>query len=803
MNITAIKLLILSCIAILFIGCGEGLSGGDANGNGASNNSLLAITAKSFSSTATDGNVTLEISNQDITNISIEVKDIKLIADNYNIVITSISPSTVTFNGSNLTKTIQITFTYIGALGSSDISLNDIKLKYLKTVFSNLTDTHTSTNELVENIKLGSLPTNGNSTGSANNLLELIPYAPQTTINKANESITITLQVNDLNSSLPKPAVNEKINIIPIGPEDGNLDSFSKTTDSNGRVTFTYTSSDSPKYGTQLDLTIYSDKYPNIKKVLTLNFTAQNTSVVSNMYIAPSRFTISKGDETKTIKIVTVDNQNIGVSTGLTIEQPFNGDGNNYGSFNVSSLTTDSSGSASLTYTAPSDITNLHDRNITITENSANLKRTLQIHFASSTSDDTNATAYEINTVIPNSVPLDSKGAFVINIQKIGNTGEIITNTDVKDVNVSTHFAQQLTITDTNYNDAGVKTINFKTHSLSGTVIVDISAKIFDGTKDVNLKTSIPITIFSGPVAAVSLFYVSTVHDDDLGTFKDKYTIHAVDKYSNPVNSGVQLYPTLINGFKTISHNGEISNNGNTVFQDSTASFTTDVSLSDDDHLIILPSSNGFNKSYLGGWTINSINDNHHLTLTEDYNGMDTASLRYIIGNKNRLIADDIVTLADIQSTTGSYLTDENGNVQFIVTYDPMLVGHTLSLSAVAYDKDNNRSGISLRTNFRGKGYSYSAQNVANDGATHTSTISISILPIGSGPLANVNIVPASVFVTPENMCDINTSASNFTTNNNGEFTVSINTQGTSSDSDPKTCTVSWIPKNSSIYYEY
>jgi len=698
------KLLFIPIIVLFFTACGGGGSGTvNATGNKTSSNALI-ISAKSFSSTSSGGNVTLVVTSPNTPDISITMDDIKLLADKYNITITSITPASVTFNDPNLTKTIQINFTYTNVSGSSNITLSDIKVSYRKIVNSKLTNSQITTNEVDKNIALQSTNSSSN-TGSASN-----------TGSSSNTGST-----------------------------------------------------------------------PN--------------AVVANMYLAPSNFIITTDGETKTIKIVTVNSQNIGVSTHVTIEQPTNADNVDYGSFNVTSLTTNSSGIGSIVYTAPSDISGLSNRSIAVIEDSTNIKKTLQINFSQqSTNTDSNATAYEINAIVPNSIALKSDGTFVINIQKVGNPNILIANSDVKDVNISTDFGQLLTINDNNYNNSSTQTIHVTTHSLAGTAIVNISARVFDGTKDVTLTSSVPIIILSGPVAAVSLFYVSTAFDSDLGIFKDKYTIHAVDKYSNPVNSGVQLYPTLINGVKTVSYNGEISTSGSTNFKDSTASFTNNVKSSDDDHLIILPSQNGYRKDYLGGWTISRVDDNNNLTLVEDYYGENASSLHYIIGNKERLLAD-IVGLADIQSTTGTYLTDENGNVQFNVTYDPILVGHTLSLSAVAYDE--NRSGIALRSNFRGQGYSYSAENVANDGASHISTIGITILHSGGEPLVNINIVPSSVSVSPENKCSIDQSASNFTTDNNGQFTVSIITQGTPANDSEKICKVSWIPSNSSLYYEY
>jgi hypothetical protein len=610
------------------------------------------------------------------------MESVNLLADNYNIAISSITPSSLTFDTPNLTKTLQISFTYTNTSGSTDINLSDIKLSYKKVVLSKFSNTQITTDELTENFELP-----------------------------------------------PAPVVDD--------------------------------------------------------------------TVVTNVYLSPSDFIITTAGETKIIKVVTVNSKNIGISTNLTIEQLNNADNVDYGSFDATSLTTDASGSGSITYTAPDDISGLSSRSIIITEASTSIQKTLQVNFAHTT--DPNVTAYEISTVVPDSISLESDDTFVIKIQKVGNPNVLISDSDVKSVNVSTQFGQQLTIVESSYSDASTKTINVTTHSLSATVIVDVSAVVFDGTKDVTLTANLPITILSGPVAAVSLFYVSTEYDSSLGIFKDKYTIHAVDKFSNPVSSGVQLYPTLINGFKTVSHGGEIVVNGNTSFKDSSASFDTNVNLSDDDHLIILPSSNAFNKDYLGGWTVNSVTDKNNLALVEDYFGTDTSSLWYVIGNKSRFVGST-VALADIQNIASSYLTDKNGNTQFIVTYDPILVGHTLTLSAVAYAQ-NSRSGIALLSNFRGQGYEYTAEGVPNDGATHNSTVSIAISPSGSGPLANVDIVPSSVSVSPIEECSIGGN-SNFTTDNNGQFTVSVNTNAIDTTTNPS-CTVSWIANNSSIYYEY
>ena len=217
-----------------------------------------------------------------------------------------------------------------------------------------------------------------------------------------------------------------------------------------------------------------------------------------------------------------------------------------------------------------------------------------------------------------------------------------------------------------------------------------------------------------------------------------------------------------------------------------------------EDQLIILPTFTSYDNRYLGNWLIESVVANDTLDLNESYYGEDSSNLKYVVGGVRRNFYDRIA-VADIKSDEGPYLTDSNGNVQFVVTYDPILVAHTYAISAKYYGEDS-RIGTSIRANFRGQGllYAVTPSKVSKDGNSHLVTIAIAVDSPDNPPLANVEVIPSSIIIDDTTNCTLNINNSNFILNNNGEITVMIDTQNTGGE-----CSIDWIRSNSSIYYEY
>ncbi|RUM45308.1 MAG: hypothetical protein DSY46_03100 [Hydrogenimonas sp.] len=535
----------------------------------------------------------------------------------------------------------------------------------------------------------------------------------------SSSTINVTLSYQDENN-ITHPAVGETIIADFLQPMYGKLGSYKAVTDASGIATFTYTSPDRLQYvdGNETNLTFYWEQNVSITGATRLIFNAQTDGQIAKLYVVPSELIVTEPNQQQTLQIVTVNANNVGISTNVQIEQLANGDGIDYGVFDRTTVTTDASGRAEILYTAPSALPNA-ERNITLTELSQNISANFTLRFQNAT--ETNATLYDINVSTENSLEVDSEGRMTVTIHEVNNPNNLISPDYVYDVNVSSRFANLLDFNGTSlyhYSGTSVKVITATTKTLSGVALLDINATIFDGEKNTTINKTIPVVIMSGPVSALSLVYASSKYYNETGLFEDVWTIHAVDKYSNPAQPGTLLHPTLINGKKIINYTtGSIVPGVPVQFKDATNPFANiDVS---EDRLIVLPYVDRLSKAYLGGWTISSIVDNGTLDLNESYYDQQVDQLKYIIGSEKRVLRDQIV-LADIKSkqADGSYAVDENGTVQFVVKYDPLLPGHTYVLAATAYT-DSNRSGTSVVTNFRGTGFSSSTEKIPNDGNDH------------------------------------------------------------------------------------
>jgi len=197
----------------------------------------------------------------------------------------------------------------------------------------------------------------------------------------------------------------------------------------------------------------------------------------------------------------------------------------------------------------------------------------------------------------------------------------------------------------------------------------------------------------------MSMFHARSDDADPVsGLYKDYYTIHAVDKYGNPVSAGTALHPTLINRSQETGRNGTIFAGVPTHFTGTNFSSV----VNNRDRVIVVPSSGKTNKYYFGNW---SIKDHNATTLTfdEQYNDVDKNGLTYVVGNENRVINGNSVT-ADISSLDEKYVTDDKGNLQFVVTYDPLLKGEYYYLAANA-QSNGKRIGTALKSSFYYGGY--------------------------------------------------------------------------------------------------
>ncbi len=536
--------------------------------------------------------------------------------------------------------------------------------------------------------------------------MQVIPTDANITVGE--EAKPINVYVKD---SAGRPAKDLEVIVEFFNQKFGTMNKYSERTDDNGRIEFVFIAPKNiePLDGQTFDFDVSLSESPAIKQTVQIGFKKSvEVSRVSDIYIAPNDITIVRAGETRTIRITTVDSRNYAVSTSLKIENPTQ-NGTDYGTFDASDFTTDDFGNKEITYTAPAVLSGLVERNITVVELSTGIEKTLTIHYQQPASQ---STSYTLNLSVNDSISVDGTGTLGIQIHESGKPDVSIPNADVKNVTATMKFPKMLKFdtdaTSVTYANKNQNSFALHAENLSGVAIVIVEATVFDGVKDVTLRQEFPIVITSGPISSMSMFHASSSFDASKGVYQDLYTLHAVDKYGNPVNEGTALHPTLINGVKTEGTLGDIAAGNPSVFTDASADFSSvvDTNQNAGDRLIVIPATNTTSKFYLGDWSIKS-HTATALTLEEEYDDVNTNGLTYVVGNENRVLVingKSKTAIADISSPDDNFKTDAQGNMQFVVSYDPDLKGKTFYLAANG-PSGEKRIGTALKSSFFYGGY--------------------------------------------------------------------------------------------------
>jgi len=645
----------------------------------------------------------------------------------------------------------------------------------------------------------------GGGTGTPGDY-KLFVFPDRIEVTQGGQSVPFTVQLGKYNQDgLLMPAGDEKLSIEVMDPRYGTITPMQGQTDSNGRVSFTYLAPTSLRglAGAHAFINIFMTNRTDNREQIEVVFENQ----VKDLYLAPQVIDVTKAGAEQNITLVTVDGHGYGIGAEIKIQQLNNGDGNDYGSLSDYHPTIGASGSATIVYTAPGSIDNQPDRNITVHVVGTQIEQNLTFRYIKNTQE----IPYEIGVAVPNTMGIKGHDAITVTIHAIGNPDEKIGSSQVDEVNVSVkHFSNMLKLPAASdgkklsYSGENPKQIQIDSNTIAGVAIIDITARVTDKDGNpVDLNTSVPITIMSGPIASLTIVYAGTRED---GLLYDQYIVHAVDKYGNPVNTGDKIHPSLICGgaennssdpISIVGYNGTIDgSSGATIFEDTVNSpfgaTTTN------ERLMILPWNGANQNAYLGDWTIENVDSDSQLTLQEKYFADAKDHLLYVVGDQDRVLNGNVAT-ADISAAEGyeDYKVDQNGLVKLEVKYDPALVGHTFSLGVNSYSEDN-RSGAAAREAFRGVGYNWSASPdpIKIDGNDHDVTLTISIKPDGTW-LDHVTITPSSI-TFDSTQCSLNGSPDNFHVSG-GQVRLSVSTQ----TGDDKECKLQWNPSNASLIYEY
>jgi len=325
----------------------------------------------------------------------------------------------------------------------------------------------------------------------------------------------------------------------------------------------------------------------------------------------------------------------------------------------------------------------------------------------------------------------------------------------------------------------------------------DTKANTNEGVRGVYSQTSL------------SIVYDSTKLVD--GKMVGYYHIHAVDDNGKPL-AHLPFRISVINGVKEINGDklrygtGVITPSKPITFGDSMIDFSS-TSVTPGDTLIVLPTQGRTDSSYLGDWTV--VKKTNVLSLRESsYNLQQTDGLSYIIGREERLLGSDVgrgtLSVAHVESsdTNGSSITDKDGFTNFKVVFDPVLLGHTITIGA---HTNGNRLGVSKVISLRGGKFSAEPVKVYNTGSPETAVMYLTIDP-GNGAmeyLMDARIVESSFEVSPEDACRLDMQRSDFHTDGAGRVHLVIDTKGTADDNGTATCEVKWNGGATSIYLEY
>jgi hypothetical protein len=312
-----------------------------------------------------------------------------------------------------------------------------------------------------------------------------------------------------------------------------------------------------------------------------------------------------------------------------------------------------------------------------------------------------------------------------------------------------------------------------------------------------------------GGSTSLSIVYEST--SESAGKLIGHYHVHAVGANGKPL-SGLSLNMSLINGVKQIrgqklqNATGRITDTNPISFHDDGVNFAASGVVAGDS-LIVLPSSDKADVSYLGDWKIVGAGTNLELR-ESSYLLENTEGLTYIIGNEQRLLGGSnggraIVSIAHIQDANST--TNAEGFTNFDVVFDTVLAAHTVTIGV---HTNGNRWAAASVITLRGGELTATPVSVKNTGETYN--VSMRLLINGVEDLIGLDTVHSSFSVAPEDSCAIDYANSNLHTDAGGHVSLSVVTKGpsvdvngTESEDDIDSCTVTWAGGSGSVYYEY
>ncbi len=268
--------------------------------------------------------------------------------------------------------------------------------------------------------------------------------------------------------------------------------------------------------------------------------------------------------------------------------------------------------------------------------------------------------------------------------------------------------------------------VALKIKTLSGTTNIILKVTIAGMPSPYTLK--IPVVIEKNKSSSMAIVPIDTRYEN--GLFIDKFVIHVVDSYGNKAKDGTKIYAGVINNPKLYSnalkenvqldeqtlfniiHRGDKSYfkndtgmldraNGSYLLPPNTIDTAKDT-ISPLDTLVILANQDAHKPENLGGWDIQSVNNDQTISLASIADGKNVTDTSYVIGDEYRYDACS-KTLMNAAASSLETTDVKDGIAYAELRYVPAMVGKTIFIYANSR-LNNKRIGISRKVTLKGLG---------------------------------------------------------------------------------------------------
>ena len=287
--------------------------------------------------------------------------------------------------------------------------------------------------------------------------------------------------------------------------------------------------------------------------------------------------------------------------------------------------------------------------------------------------------------------------------------------------------------------------IRVKMDKNSGTTEIEVvaSVRLSDG-KTYKLKNTIPIVVMKNVPSSITVNPYGTkfIKDgENAGLFVEKYVFHVVDNHGDKAKDGTYLQAGVVNnpkvytlGYNSVNDNlptpAKISRDKSFVIDSNDTTLLNRVDV--EDKVVILPNRDKKDPTYLGSWSIDSIDKSaNKIVLKDDYTGNDrmsigdTDGLTFVIGDEDRYNpCGHTLANAAFYFPEGAKVKD--GVVHAELRYQPYMVGKTAFVYANAI-VNGERIGISREVHLTGVGLETGSASCKNESNVTLSACSVDL----------------------------------------------------------------------------